>query len=234
MPIPSSDTPGVERRLLRDEAHDAIRDAILDGTFAPGETLDDTELQRWLGISRSPIREALTMLRLEGLIEVHAQKHTRVADPRPGDVEDSLQAVGAVMGGVMRITAPALSDEGRDRVIALIDDAVDAVAAADGRAHMRVGLQIYETLLDDCPNQVLEKLARGSLLALTFRYRSTIDIRIPNWDLLSSGWRRVRDGLLDGDNVAAELAFEEMHRLPLPTQQWDAAAWRPRPQLDAG
>ena len=50
--------------LLRDTVHDRLRDAIVDGTLAPGEVVRDTELATWLGVSRTPVREAL--LRLGG------------------------------------------------------------------------------------------------------------------------------------------------------------------------
>src|SRR5205809_463025 len=47
------------RTLLRDQAYTRLRDAILDGTLEPGEQLKDAELADWLGLSRTPIREAV-------------------------------------------------------------------------------------------------------------------------------------------------------------------------------
>ena len=61
MPVPDSWSP-FERELLRDRAYNAIRDAIVDGTFAPEERLKDQELSAWLGLSRTPVREALARL----------------------------------------------------------------------------------------------------------------------------------------------------------------------------
>ena len=48
MPVPANDP--FERDLLRDKAYAAIRDAIVDGTLAPGERLRDQELCAWLGL----------------------------------------------------------------------------------------------------------------------------------------------------------------------------------------
>ena len=67
MPIPS-DTARVGRSLLRDDVYSRIRDAIVDGTFAPGEQLKDGELAEWLGVSRTPIREAFLSLASSGLV----------------------------------------------------------------------------------------------------------------------------------------------------------------------
>ena len=56
-------------------ATELIREAIIDGRLEPGERLKEEELARQLGISRTPIREALLMLQVEGLID-------RGAEPR--------------------------------------------------------------------------------------------------------------------------------------------------------
>lgn len=225
MPIPSPGSPGVTRRLLRDEAHDAIQNAILNGTIAPGEVLDDSALQSWLGLSRTPIRDALMILRMEGLVEIHAQSSTRVINPGPAETEDALQAVGAVMGAIMRITIPVLSDKGRKRLIVLAEDSLASAATKDMKKYLAIGLKFYDVLIEQCPNNALIRLARTSVLQLTFHYRATIDVRTPNWDLIGDGWARVKQGLIDEDDVAAIIAFEEMHRLPRPSREWKPAVW---------
>ena len=56
MPVPDVVTP--PRALLRDDVYLRLRDAIVDGTLEPGEQLRDGELATWLGVSRTPVREA--------------------------------------------------------------------------------------------------------------------------------------------------------------------------------
>ena len=70
MPIPS-DSAGVDRSLLRDDVHRRLRDAIVDGTFLPGEQLKDGDLAEWLGVSRTPVREALLRLGASGLVSAN-------------------------------------------------------------------------------------------------------------------------------------------------------------------
>lgn len=228
----SGDAPRMERRLLRDEAHSKIRDAILAGDLAPGEVLDDKELQDWMGVSRTPIRDALLRLELEGLVEIRAQSKTTVVQPTPTEVEDSIQVLGALMGGVTRLTIPHLSKEARERITALCDIALESITQQDERGHLEAALSIYNALLDSCPNEMLTNLTRAAIVPLTFRYRAVLDVRTPNWKLLEAGWQGVRDGLKTGDNVRAELALEEMHRLPLPGSQWEEATWRTVPSAD--
>jgi DNA-binding GntR family transcriptional regulator len=67
------------RQLLRDDVYARLRDAIVDGTFAPGEQLRDAELAGWLGVSRTPIREALLRLAQAGLVVTSPGRSTVVS-----------------------------------------------------------------------------------------------------------------------------------------------------------
>lgn len=110
MPIPTSE--GVHRRtLLRDQAYETLRDAIVDGTLAPGERLRDAELEAWLGISRTPIREALLRLERARLVIAQPGRQTIVA---PVDLPSTLgaQQVAAAMHELAtRLAVPALTHE---------------------------------------------------------------------------------------------------------------------------
>ena len=77
MPVP--DERGKHKRsLLREQAYESIRDAIIAGTLAPGEKLRDADLERWLGISRTPIREALARMEAAGLVHTVPGRSTVV------------------------------------------------------------------------------------------------------------------------------------------------------------
>ena len=80
MPVPSTITP--PRPLLRDEVFERLRDAIVDGTLAPDEQLRDTELATWLGVSRTPVREALLELGRSGLVRALPGSVHRGGAPR--------------------------------------------------------------------------------------------------------------------------------------------------------
>lgn len=215
MPIPPSSKPIMKRRLLRDEAHDAIRAAIFDGSFAPGERLDDHALQEWLGISRTPIREALNALTIEGLVETAAQSYTRVVDPDPEIVEEVVQTLGVLIGGVVRLAVPQLTDAQRVGVVALLDRAAIAIAGRDAAAHLGVAFEIYESFIEACGNRPLQKLTREAIVSMGYQIKVTIAVRVPDWGLLDSGYSDLRAALTTRDPVAAELAVERMHRLPL-------------------
>lgn len=75
-------------KSLTDLAVERIRATIVEGRFALGEQLSEVTLANKLGISKTPVREALFRLRLEGLVEVHPQKGTFVFEISEDEVRD--------------------------------------------------------------------------------------------------------------------------------------------------
>lgn len=79
MPIPAG-MESFARQLAREVVVERLRAWIVDGTLAPGEVIKDTEIADTLGVSRTPVREALLQLEREGLIESVPGRWTRVAE----------------------------------------------------------------------------------------------------------------------------------------------------------
>ncbi|MGN6244883.1 MAG: GntR family transcriptional regulator [Motilibacteraceae bacterium] len=71
-----------------DEAYESLRASILGGEVAPGERLGEVELAEQLGVSRTPVREALRRLAADGLVEVLPNRGARVAQWTTEDLEE--------------------------------------------------------------------------------------------------------------------------------------------------
>ena len=99
----------LERDLLRDRAYAAIRDAIVDGTLAPGERLRDAELCKWLGLSRTPVREALGRLEQDGLVESAPQRYTQVAPLYRREIQDAFPVVASLHALAAELAVPRLT-----------------------------------------------------------------------------------------------------------------------------
>jgi len=142
MPVPA-DKAALERDLLRDRAYTTLRDAIVDGTLAPGERLRDQELTEWLGLSRTPVRDALSRLEQDGLVETEPQRFTRVAPLDRRAARDAFPIVAAIHAlaaelGVARLTGAgleAMSNANARFAAALRADDVDAALSADDAFH---------------------------------------------------------------------------------------------------
>jgi len=109
MPVPV--TAAVNpRRLIRDEVFARLLDAIVDGDLLPGEQLFDAEIEKWVGVSRTPVREALNQLAAMGLVEILPQKRTRVTPIDPVRLRGLLDTLGPLLEGVVRDATPLLTD----------------------------------------------------------------------------------------------------------------------------
>jgi DNA-binding GntR family transcriptional regulator len=108
MPIPIQQ--GLHKRaLLRDNVYESLRDAIVDGTLAPGERLKDPQLEEWLGVSRTPIREALLRLERAGLVITQPGKATTVAPYDLASTISAQQVTAAMHELAARLAVPGIS-----------------------------------------------------------------------------------------------------------------------------
>jgi DNA-binding GntR family transcriptional regulator len=162
MPVPEQ-RAAVERHLLRDTAYSRLCDAIVEGTLAPGELLHDQELCEWLGLSRTPVRDALSRLEDEGLVETAPQRYTRVTPLRPSDPRHAFPVLAVLHGLATELSVPALTAE----ELAALDRENDAFVGA-----LRVGDRAGAFAADDRFHDIFVTRAAnpqiaGSLARLT-------------------------------------------------------------------
>jgi DNA-binding GntR family transcriptional regulator len=142
MPIPGVG-PAIDRRPLRDDVYRRLRDAIVDGTFAPGEQLRDEALTAWLGVSRTPVREALLRLAEAGLVVAKPGRSTTVSSLDLRDVRDARDVVAAMhelavreaVGSLTRADIDAMRGANRRFREAIKRGDVEAALSADDDLH---------------------------------------------------------------------------------------------------
>lgn len=134
MPVPAQRAIH-QRTLLRDDVYLTMRDAIVRGELRPGEQLRDAELSEWLGVSRTPIREALLRLARAGLVIATPGRITAVSPEDPQRVFWAQQVVGELHALATRLAVGRmleadfeLMDEANARLARAVSDG-DAVAA---------------------------------------------------------------------------------------------------------
>ncbi len=124
MPLPTLSSKPVERRLLRDVVYERLYQAIIDGTLEPGEVLLDDTLTSWLGVSRTPIREALMRLSEIGLVEFSPNRYTRVAPIDLRAIDEAVYTTGLLNEYAARMAVAHLTDEQISRLRAFSAQAV--------------------------------------------------------------------------------------------------------------
>ena len=131
-------------RRLRTPPIGTIRTRILDNVWPPGYRALEQELALALGMSRTPVREALMRLAKEGLVEVRSRHGMRVLPVSADDMRDIYQVLTALESTAVELVArrrpdakelEPLVEASRDMARALKADDLDAWAAADERFH---------------------------------------------------------------------------------------------------
>ncbi|MFE3177478.1 GntR family transcriptional regulator [Amycolatopsis sp. NPDC059090] len=147
--------PKVSRPLLRDEAYELIRHAIIDGSLPPGTPLRDADLADQLGLSRAPVRQALLRLAEDRLVVSKPQSYTRVAEFDAGDVRDAVRLVRALHELAVREALPRLGK----REIAEMREANDrfreAVAEGDVGKAIEADDELHEIPVRACGNRAV-------------------------------------------------------------------------------
>jgi len=83
------DLPLLNRPKMSDEVYEALKVMILSHRLAPGQRLNLTQMEQQMGISRTPLKDALGRLAHEGLIKIEPRKGTYVADPTDDEISGS-------------------------------------------------------------------------------------------------------------------------------------------------
>jgi len=100
-----SRSASINRASLSQQAVEELRRRIAADNLAPGQRLDEAELASDLGISRTPLREALKVLSAEGLVEIRPRRGCYVAEIVPADLEEIFPIMALLEGEVAREAA---------------------------------------------------------------------------------------------------------------------------------
>lgn len=153
----------IQRSNLRDQVREELLNWLADGRLPPGQRLEEERISRALGVSRTPLREALTSLASDGLVEAVPRRGFRVPKLSAERVRNLHPIVGALEGLAVRLSGPQAAP---------LATQLDALNERLGSAHLSamqradLNRRWHETLVSRNPNrelgQLLERL-RGRL-----------------------------------------------------------------------
>lgn len=198
-------------QLLTDLACERIRSAIVDGEFALGEQMSEAQLAQRLGVSKTPVREALMRLKADGLVEVHPQRGSfvfRLDAERVGQLcrYRAMIETAALRECLAAGQGPALARALAGRVAEM----VQAERARELKALARLDMDFHWQLFANCPNSYLlagYDTVRWQLVAM--RHRSPIDNAVSSHQVLVDA---VAAG--DADRAAKLLAAHVLENEP--------------------
>jgi DNA-binding GntR family transcriptional regulator len=218
MPVPAaSGGSGAPRELVRDRVYAQLKDAILTGVLLPGERLDEAELRAWLGVSGTPIRQALHTLSLEGLVQTAPQSHSAVIAPRPDQALETLQTIGVLLAGATLLALPMLDVDGRAAIGRQIDEVIVQLGGGDVPAIQRSAETVFTSMLRSCPNPVLLELVARA--APSLGYHVSVAYQGLHADVrdMAHGFEALKSAVDLGDDREAVVATKRIFAVPHPT-----------------
>ena len=198
MPIPVPDAVPTPRRLLRDVVFDRLVTAIGDGTLEFGERLNDDQLVAWLGVSRTPVREAIAKLAELGLVEIEANRYTRVVTPTAELFEDcSTTILGlwslAATRGVATMSDADVAEITRLAELRLSDGVVETPESIDAM------FALFDVLMRAAGSPTLLACAEPVSRLTTVMFRRLAENSAYPWEIGTSTTTAIADGVARRD-----------------------------------
>jgi DNA-binding GntR family transcriptional regulator len=195
---------------LKVKAYAAIKDAILTVRLEPGMPLVESDLAQQLGISKTPIRDALQELEREGFVTRALYKGAQVTDVTVKDIVEVFQLRAVLEGFAARLVAPLFLDEELDRISGVLSSAEAALEAGDRRLCSAEGRKLHFAIIDkaEADNLRLASIIRN-LDDHVLRFRILSDRISGRLDKSVVEHRRVLDALYRRDPLAAEQAMRD-------------------------
>ena len=214
-----SDVDASEGRVIvRQNLHDVIvsrvRDMIIEGTLEAGSRIHEGNLGRELGVSRTPLREALKFLASEGLIELVPTRGAVVRRFSPKDVQDSLIVLGSLEALAGRLACAYATDAEIVRIRALHDEMMTFYAARDRLPYFKLNQEIHGSILGCCRNEALSSV-QGILQVRLKRIRYIGNERQEKW----------AGAVADHEEIIAALEVRDANRLAAALEAHMAATW---------
>jgi DNA-binding GntR family transcriptional regulator len=188
VPVPARSRPSASpRTLLPDLVYDNVLALVISGDLAPGELLREEEIAAWLDVSRTPVRDAITRLREQGLVVYRPNRGTRVADIDLDHARMIFQTLAALHGMAARLALPNLTPEDVAHIRTLVTEPSQPDPLNAGPVQITAIAELQQIFVERSGNVVLAEAIRR-LQPHMQRIRSNTS------DHLSREWVQERGG----------------------------------------
>lgn len=160
-----------EHKPLRELVYEELRMLIMTGQIKPGTRMMEIELAESMGVSRTPVREAIRQLEKENLVIIEPRKGAYVSDISPQDLEDMLIAREPLEGLATYLAAQNMKSDDIDMVRSVNLDYADALANDDKEALIELDTRFHSLITHGSGNSYLIEICQKlQEQVLRFRY----------------------------------------------------------------
>ena len=194
---------------LRDVVFNTLRQAILTGDLKPGERLMEIHLANKLGVSRTPIREAIRKLELEGLVTMIPRRGAEVAQITEKSMNDVLEVRRAMDALSIELACERITNEEIECLKVACENFEEAVLTKDVKMIAQADVALHDIIVKATGNQRLVQLVYN-LSEQMYRYRFEYIKDASQHERLIEEHRIIYDSIVKKDKVTASEAAK-MH-----------------------
>ncbi|AVQ97808.1 GntR family transcriptional regulator [Oceanobacillus iheyensis] len=157
MPIPANHAKPV-RQTAKENAFTQIQQWIIDGTLQPGEKLNDTELAKALGVSRTPIRESLQMLEMRGFVKMYPGKATQVTEVEKDAILDLLPPLAALQALSAELAISHITEEVLELLERTNERFSNAIRSENYYASLKIDEDFHQIIVNTANNSYIHSI----------------------------------------------------------------------------
>lgn len=157
MPIPSEHQK-TTRKTAKESAFNQLQQWIIDGTLQPGEKLNDVELADALGVSRTPIRESLQLLEVQGFVKMYPGKATQVTEVNKDSINDLLPPLAVLQALAAELAIPQLQEESLRELVQTNERFAQAVRSKDYYSALKIDEEFHQIIVDIACNPYIHQI----------------------------------------------------------------------------
>ncbi|MBR4982505.1 MAG: GntR family transcriptional regulator [Lachnospiraceae bacterium] len=192
---------------LRDVVFKTLRQGILTGELKPGERLMEIHLANKLGVSRTPIREAIRKLELEGLVTMIPRRGAEVAQITEKSMKDVLEVRKVLDNLSVELACDRITEEEKEKLQNACRDFEDAVRTGDFSMIAKTDVAFHDIIVAATRNIRLSQMV-NNLAEQMYRYRFEYIKDSSQHSRLVQEHEEICQGIIQGDKAKALAAIE--------------------------
>lgn len=200
-------------RPLREIVYEELKLLILTGKISPGMRLMEEELAEDMGVSRTPIREAIRKLEKEGLITIEPRRGAYVSQISTKDMVEILEVRQNMEGLAAELAAQRMSEEDKEKLGNIAKAYEEAVAAGDMAEMIRCDTAFHHIIVEATQNKILIQMVE-QLQEMVLRFRYIYYDNFKRAEQMLSEHQAIYEAIAGGNTeVARESANVHIDRL---------------------
>jgi DNA-binding GntR family transcriptional regulator len=204
--------PRISRARLNDSIYEVVKEKILSQELAPGQRLDLEGLTEQLGVSMTPLKDALNHLSVEGLIEIVPRRGTYVTDIKRSEVAETFDVRCALEACAVRLFLEKASDAELHEIATMVDKLDELAGISDKisiyQQYVNIDREMHHRIVELTRNQRLLK-AHESEHAHMYMARTRYGSFEESLDEAQEEHRHLRDAILARDIPLAQAVMQE-------------------------